>query len=384
MTFLKNETVEDAEAVLFAKNKRKIRARIHADQILLKNRKYIYVSAEDITEKRTIEEERQTLSLFAKYSSNAAIIANQQGLINWVNPSFLEKRGYNFEEVKDRPYYDLFLENNISREIKNTFQKKANYKNEAAAKTRNNRFLWITFEIIVIHENLNKESNFIIIENDITKEKVAEQKLISFNNLHKKLLHIASTYINLSLTHVSRYTDRALSDMAKFVGAERAYIYHYDFNKQQAINTNKWVNKESISSIILESIPLEFLSVLRKAHKEKGRLYIQDTRDFQNGDFKDFLDGMSIKTIICLPLRCDAQDIGFVGFDILTKQQVITDDEIETLRFFSELISNIKVRIKTEAQLESTRQRLTTIIDNAPVLDQYIRGWKMYLVEQTL
>ncbi len=60
-------------------------------------------------------------------------------------------------------------------------------------------------------------------------------------------MDISLTYINLPLDEASAAMGKSLAELGAFVGADRAYIFTYDFPAQVVNNTHTWCEAGIIS-----------------------------------------------------------------------------------------------------------------------------------------
>lgn len=60
------------------------------------------------------------------------------------------------------------------------------------------------------------------------------------NRMYSLLLDIAFRSIDVPLDSIQSAINNALGDIGRFVDADRAYIFKYDFNRNIGINTHEW------------------------------------------------------------------------------------------------------------------------------------------------
>ena len=125
--------------------------------------------------------ELEKLSIVARETDNAVIIANAYGEIEWVNEGFTKMTGYNLEEfVKERG--NSLTEISGNPEIKEIIDDCIANKKTVVYETRNNdksgKEFWVQTTITPIIDNDNgKLKKLVIIDSDITEMKLAEEEI---------------------------------------------------------------------------------------------------------------------------------------------------------------------------------------------------------------
>ena len=132
---------------------------------------------------------------------------------------------------------------------------------------------------------LNEFEDFLMAINKSCYENSQEQAIKStlipdhkggHNNVELKdlLIHIASTYINADTNQIESQVNKSLERIGKFVKADRAYVFDYNFKDNTCSNTFEWCN-EGVSKEIenLQKVPLEFVSHWVECHKTNKPLY---------------------------------------------------------------------------------------------------------------
>ncbi|MBI4944977.1 MAG: tetratricopeptide repeat protein [Bacteroidetes bacterium] len=144
-----------------------------------------------------VNTELEKLSLVARETDNAVLIANVSGEIEWVNEGFTRLFGYTLEEYKNAGRNNLIETSSnpdIRELIKNSILQGKSVFYESEFITKDNCKLWLQTTLTPI---LNKEGNVIklvTIDSDITVIKQAEEKIIQQKNeLDKTLVELRNT-----------------------------------------------------------------------------------------------------------------------------------------------------------------------------------------------
>ncbi|WP_322497008.1 PAS domain S-box protein [Chloroflexus sp.] len=121
------------------------------------------------------------LSLVARYTDNAVIITDRNGLIEWINEGFTRISGYTLDEVRGRepgeflhgPETDPATVAAISQALRNGESIKA----EIVNYTKQGRPYWLALDISPVYDDQHNLTHFIAIESDITHQKEMERML---------------------------------------------------------------------------------------------------------------------------------------------------------------------------------------------------------------
>ncbi|MBU1657721.1 bacteriohemerythrin [bacterium] len=226
----------------------------------------------------------------------------------------------------------------------------------------------ILIEIILsIYGTLS--SNTLQLMRELKNHQHYEQQLAYQDQYRQLLLELSSSFINLPLDEVEVVIEKALGNMAAFVGADRAYIFDYDFTAQTTSNTYEWCANGITPQIEeLQDVPIDCIPGWAEIHTQGDYVLIQDVEGLQEGKLRDLLFPQEIRSLVTFPLFENNTCIGFVGFDAVKKLHTFTESEITLLRIFSKLLSNVSDRKRTETELSYERGFLKTLIQAIPDL----------------
>lgn len=192
------------------------------------------------------------------------------------------------------------------------------------------------------------------------------------------LVDFSSVFINLPLEKLDEITVESLGKMAQLVGADRAYIFRYYYDKCMAVNTHEWC-AEGIEPQIesLQSIPLEMISEGLKYHMTGKAHYIPDVLSLPNGHLRSILEPQGIKSMIAVPLMVEGECNGCVGFDSVNRHHHYSENEQHLLTLFVQMLVNANHRKESEEALRESR-----ILLNEIQRLSHIGGWEWNIDEQ--
>lgn len=188
---------------------------------------------------------------------------------------------------------------------------------------------------------------------DITDKKKAEEELAQQFELQEILMNIATKYINIPIEELGYSIQQSLEDLGRFVKADRAYIFEYDWDNNVCNNTFEWCGAGITSQIQeLQEVPLEQLPHWVKTHLNGNTMYIPDVMALpKDSSLRKILEPQEIKSLITIPMIQEEQCIGFVGFDSVREHHNYSDKEKRLLTLFSNMIINVNIRSNLEQNL---------------------------------
>lgn len=258
-----------------------------------------------------------------------------------------------------------FIEN-----LRNQLNLHGKFNENFKIKTKSGDIKWIRNKGKYIYdENLNPVRLDGVIT-DRTKEYIAKKSLDKEIQLQNALIDIASTYINLEPKDLESIIDGSLEKMGRFVNADRAYIFDYDFNLKTTSNTFEWC-KEGIAPEIdnLQQVPIEYIPQWLEKHQKGEPFYIAKVSELNTEDpgenaLKEILAPQGIKSLLTIPILNNKELIGFVGFDSVENHHNYSEKEVKLLSLFGAMLTNIRNRQKLNNQLITEGEKFQNIIAN--------------------
>jgi PAS domain S-box-containing protein len=139
----------------------------------------------DITPQKKTENELLKLSLIAQHTSNAVIITDAQGIIEWVNDAFTRITEYSLEEVIGKKPGALLQGQDTDSAVRSFMREKVHSQEpftvEVLNYSKSGRKYWIHINAQPILEASGQVTKFFAIETDITERKDAEIKILEQN-----------------------------------------------------------------------------------------------------------------------------------------------------------------------------------------------------------
>lgn len=135
---------------------------------------------EDVTDEKISKEKLKILSQIAENNSNAVIITDSQGLITWVNKSFVEISGYNLQEVVGKKPGNLLQGPETNQKTIQYLRTQVNagepFNTEILNYSKGGTKYWLRIKGQPIKNEQGEVTGFFALEEDITKEKETEDR----------------------------------------------------------------------------------------------------------------------------------------------------------------------------------------------------------------
>ncbi len=274
--------------------------------------------------------------------------------VRFISPSIQKLYGIPGEKaMADSSWWEKLIhpeDQDIIPVIYQKIEKNGIYSEKYRIITPDGEIKWVQNQGKVIYNESNDPVRIDGIITDRTLQYNAEKNLIQEIALQNILIEISSTYINIDMDEVESAIQQSLQDLGHFVGADRAYIFDYDFNVNTTSNTYEWC-AEGINPEIdnLQNVPVDFIPQWIEQHTKGKELYIYDVPalpDEGEGCLRSILEPQGIKSIITLPMISEGKLMGFVGFDSVKKHHEYAEKEKKLLFLFAQMLVNVRIRQK--------------------------------------
>ena len=198
---------------------------------------------------------------------------------------------------------------------------------------------------------------------NVTMRTSLDRALDRQGKLQKLLVDLSSTFINLPLEEVEPVIQGSLRDMGAFVGADRAYIFAYDFERGVCDNTHEWCGEGITPQIdALQGVPVEVMAEWVAAHGRGDTLDIPDVSALPPGGVREILEAQEIESLVTVPMMNGDACLGFVGFDSVRERHAYSEPEKRLLTVFAQMLVNVRLRKEAETARRRSEERLGQII----------------------
>jgi PAS domain S-box-containing protein len=196
---------------------------------------------------------------------------------------------------------------------------------------------------------------------DVTGQQAAQRERERLNDFVLLLFRLANRFINLPVQEADSAIHEALGDMGRFVDADRAYLFDYDFVAETTSNTHEWC-AEGVSPEIghLQDIPLAMIPHWVGLHRLGQVMHIPDTQALPDNHLREMLLAQGIHSLVALPLMDGERCLGFIGLDSVREGYSYEEKETALLQLFAQMLVNIRLRVEAEDRI----RELTTGLEH--------------------
>ncbi|MCH6198041.1 PAS domain S-box protein [Aquiflexum sp. LQ15W] len=335
--------------------------------------RFIKGTIQDITERKNIENEVEKLSLVAKRTSNSVVITDLDFKIQWVNDAFLKLSGYSMEELKGNTP-KMFQFEKTDKKVASYIKEQVFMGKDVTAEVLNrgkygNEY-WLQLNIVPLREDSGEIRGYMALETDITELKIKDEKIQRQVELQNILIDISSTYINIDVKYIEITINSSLEKLAKFVEADRAYIFDYNLKDFTTSNTYEWCAQDILPEIEnLQNVPLEYIPDWLEQHSKKLPMIVPDVltlpiAENEELNLRSILEPQGIKSLVTIPMYEDDTLVGFLGFDSVQKKRFFAEEEVKLLTLFGQMLINVRQRQKFQKRLQVQEEKYRNIIAN--------------------
>jgi len=169
---------------------------------------------------------------------------------------------------------------------------------------------------------------------------------------------VSTQFINLPRGRIPTGIVEGLSRLAEHAGLDSAQIIVCQDGEIDASRSHHWPHPTAGSSALwLEDVLDLALHWSLGGYERQGCLYVPDVRALPEGSEKACLQSRSIRSWLCIPMRCAGEHLGFVALDAGAELRW-RDDDIAQLRTAADIFANVIVRERNESEREALQARL--------------------------
>ncbi|MDB5203172.1 MAG: hypothetical protein JWQ27_2581 [Ferruginibacter sp.] len=158
-------------------------------------------ATQNVTEKKRAQEELKRLSLIAKETQNAVIVTDTEGRIQWTNEAFHGITGYALDETIGRKPGDFLQGEETNPVIKRYMRLKIRTVKPFACDVinykKNGQRYWIRIQCQPQFDEKGKHTSFFAMQTDITREKDAEERLVTSEQRFRSIIEKSNEGLSL-------------------------------------------------------------------------------------------------------------------------------------------------------------------------------------------
>ena len=347
--------------------------------------KAVIAVARDVSENERIKsdllESEKRYKTLVETSQDGISMMDLNGVIHYINQRKASMLGYEKpEDLIGLNAFDMLTKESANeiREKMPALLERGSASNIIAEVMRKDGTIFVAeFNVSVIKDSKGNSQFIMDTIRDITERKRMDDDIAYKSKIHSILTNLGAKFINISPKNVEKEISNALAEIGQFSGVDRAYVFSYDFPKNEHNLIYEWSldNARSISSNQKQNYP-NILTIKWVEQHRKGKIVHLPNVERSNlsNELLQILSQQHVKSLISIPLINEGECWGFVGFDSVEQYKEWNEAEISLLKLFAELIVNVHAKSVFENNLkkakdtaEQKQMEIRNIIDVSPV-----------------
>jgi PAS domain S-box-containing protein len=218
---------------------------------------------------------------------------------------------------------------------------------------------WMRWQITPWYQGDGQIGGLLMMTEDITHQKQDEAAISALARMRDLLMQMATDYINLNHEEMESKIESSLKLLGEFVGADRAYIFEYDWQSYTYSNSFEWCAPEVPSvKASYQQQPMDILEDWLKSHRHGVSVEITDSSfSGVSPGIAQSLQEQQIKSLLTIPIMDHRQCLGFVGFDSVKAPKQFSSAEKNLLYVFAQIFANTKVRSALQRSLIDEKEK---------------------------
>ena len=309
----------------------------------------------EITRVKQIELQNVKLLKAIEQSTATIVITDKNGIIEYVNPQFSSLTGYSVNEAIGQS--PSILKSGLTKEetyqtLWKTISNGYEWKGEFCNRKKNGDLFWESAVISPVFDSNGSIVNYIAIKDNVTVLKEKESELIRMTELQELLISISIRNINVVETEIQNSIVDSLKKIGRFVKADRALIFKYDWDNEICQAQYEW-HENKLPDLLpdFKNVAFDKIKPWLEKHKKKQTFYIPSLADYHEPE-GDELKAMSVQTMISVPFYVNDNCLGFISFDSVAQKHLYTDKEIALLHVFTQIYASLLQRSELENHLK--------------------------------
>jgi PAS domain S-box-containing protein len=309
--------------------------------------------------------ELNKLSIVASKADNSIMITDDKGNITWVNDGFIRLSHFSLDEIEGKNVLSFFTgrntDNNTLIELDAAIKDSISFSGELLRYKKNGKSFWSQITMTPIEEGETNAKQYIFIESDITPRKIAEEKMIQYNNSLEKSIKELDKFAYV-VSHDLKAPLRAIGNLTGWIEEDMGDNIPEPIKPHFAVIKGRVTRMEGLIDGILE---------YTKLTKKDGELSMIDT----NVLIKESYDIVGVSKNVALHLNDNFP--------------TIKTEKIKLEQIFMNLFNNaIKYNDKEDKQIWVGCKDLGDsyefyVKDNGPGIEERYHD-KIFVIFQTL
>lgn len=210
----------------------------------------------------------------------------------------------------------------------------------------------------------------VALKTEIEERKRVEAKLqyrLDFDRLVAKL---SSKFINLDADALSDGIDLALEELATFMQVEHSCVFRVSPEQETFSLAHQWSETAFIPPFDLIDVPYTALPWATAQLTQGNFINVPSVAQLPSEAASDQFAWASrqIQAVLCVPLSVQDKFMGWMGFASYSQEQDWSDESVQLLTIFAEMLANTLNRQEVEAARAAAQKQLETVFSETPSL----------------
>lgn len=178
------------------------------------------------------------------------------------------------------------------------------------------------------------------------------------------LANLASELLSFGPDEISTGVTLALERVSRFVGADRAYVFDYDHQRNMALYSHEWCNTGIAPQMsAFPELGFDTFSSWMDAHLRGDSVIVENVLEISDNETRNTLLAQNIKSTAAVPMMQDGDCVGCIGFDMVRNIRRFSADELRLLKVLAQLLINVRQLNRDRQVLAIERQKLEIIVE---------------------
>ena len=331
----------------------------------------------EASESRAMEEK---LGFIAAAAKDAIIMMDSRGAVSFWNPAAEKMFGYSEEQALGRMFYELLLPERMRplhfhdlEKIKQTGKSLVSDQT-AEMLVQNSEGVEFPCELSVSTLKVGGDFWQLGIFRDIRKRKEIEESIRRRAGFETLIAGISSRFVSLGARELGDGINEALRSIGMFSAVDRSHVILLDEDGSRVWKAWEWVRPgmESTRERMI-GVSVDDMACLSRLVKGKKEIHIPCIQNLSksDGEIRDQLSAMGIKSLLAVPLIHSGITIGCLGLESIASERDWRENEIRMLKIIGEILVSALDRSRTEEALRESANRLMAMAEQQKTILEY-------------
>jgi len=269
---------------------------------------YSIAFVRDVSERKRIEAERirreaenRRLSLIAARTSNAVVLTDRTGRIEWINDGFTRMTGFSADEAVGHTPGSLLqgpdTDPAVVSQMRENVEAGRGFAVEIVNYSKDGRRYWVSIEAQPLHDENGEVEQFMAIESDVTQRKNQMKREGRLARLRKISGEVLTELIDDEA--VAPTVERLLSEVGLFVAASRARLV--PMRSESRLDAFEW--KNPLAGVVGPRLDLVRFAGEAGLEATSSRLVIHDVKTWDGPETaRSLLLDAGMKSMLFMPV----------------------------------------------------------------------------------